>query len=158
MSLYAKLGFDVREPFAAIQGEPLAVQIPGYQVRPAHDADFDACDALCIRVHGHDRGGELRQPLIPGTATVVERDGRITGYATGIAFFGHAVAETNEDLVALISAAEAFAGPGFLVPMRNTDLLRWCLDNHLRVVHTMNLMTIGQYQEPNGALLASVLY
>ena len=30
MSLYAKLGFDIREPFAAMQGDPLALQIPGY--------------------------------------------------------------------------------------------------------------------------------
>ena len=158
MSLNAKLGFDVREPFAVMQGEPLDHRIPGHDVRTANDADFDECDALCRRVHGYDRGGELRRPLVPGLATVVERQGRITGYATGVAYFGHAVAETNDDLVALIGAAENFIGPGFLVPMRNTDLLRWCLDRHLRVVYMMNLMTIGLYQEPRGAFLASVLY
>jgi hypothetical protein len=109
-------------------------------------------------VHGHDRGGDLRGPLVPGLATVVERQGRITGYATRIAYFGHAVAETNDDLVALISAAKSFIGPGFLAPMRNTDMLRWCLNHKLRVIYMMNLMTIGFYQEPRGAFLASVLY
>ena len=59
---------------------------------------------------------------------------------------------------ALIGAAERFDGPGFLVPMRNTELLRWCLGRRLRVSYMMNLMTIGLYQEPRGAFLASVVY
>ena len=32
------------------------------------------------------------------------------------------------------------------------------LDNGLRLVHQMNLMTIGLYNEPAGAYLPSVLY
>jgi predicted N-acetyltransferase YhbS len=158
MCLYAKLGFDVREPFATVQGNPVGSEVPGDTVRPATDADVEACNALCVRVHGHDRGGELRDAVAQGAATVVERHGRITGYTTGVAFFGHSIAETNDDLIALIGAAEMFGGPGFLVPMRNTELLRWCLAHNLRVVHMMNLMTIGIYQEPRGAFLASVLY
>lgn len=158
MSLYAKLGFDVQEPFAVVQGQPLQLQVPGYAVRAASESDVQACNALCVRVHGHDRGGEVRDAVAQGSAMVVERHGRITGYTTGVAFFAHSVAETNDDLLALIGAAEMFAGPGFLVPMRNTELLRWCLARGLRVVSMMNLMTIGLYQEPRGAFLASVLY
>ena len=52
MSLYAKLGFDVREPFAAMQGDPLALHTPGYRVRAATSDDLPTCDALCVRVHG----------------------------------------------------------------------------------------------------------
>lgn len=158
MCLYAKLGFDVREPFAVMQGSPLGLKVPGAAVRPATDADAQACDAVCVRVHGHDRGGEVRDAIAQGTAMVVERNDRITGYTTGVALFGHSIAETNDDLMALIGAAEEFGGPGFLVPMRNTELLRWCLAHGLRVVSMMNLMTIGLYQEPRGAFLASVLY
>lgn len=158
MCLYAKLGFDVREPFAVMQGSPLGLKVPGAAVRPATDADAQACDAVCVRVHGHDRGGEVRDAIARGTAMVVERNDRITGYTTGVALFGHSIAETNDDLMALIGAAEEFGGPGFLVPMRNTELLRWCLAHGLRVVSMMNLMTIGLYQEPRGAFLASVLY
>jgi hypothetical protein len=158
MSLYAKLGFDIREPFAVMQGNPLALEIPGYTVRAATDEDVEVCNALCSHVHGHDRGGELRDAVTQGTASVVERLGRITGYTTGIGLFAHSVAETNDDLAALIGAADEFSGPGFLVPMRNTDLLRWCLGHRLRVVSMMNLMTIGLYQEPRGPFLASVLY
>jgi hypothetical protein len=91
-------------------------------------------------------------------ASVVERAGRITGYATPVAYFGHAVAETNDDLKALIAAAPAFPGPGFLLPARNGDMMRWCLAEGLRVVQTMTLMTIGLYNEPKGAWLPSVLY
>jgi predicted N-acetyltransferase YhbS len=158
MCLYAKLGFDVREPFAVMQGKPLGLTVPGCAVRPATDADAQACDAVCVRVHGHDRSGEVRDAISQGTARVVERHGRITGYTTGVALFGHSVAETNDDLAALIGAAEEFGGPGFLVPLPNTELLRWCLAHDLRVVSMMNLMTIGLYQEPRGAFLASVLY
>jgi predicted N-acetyltransferase YhbS len=158
MCLYAKLGFDVREPFAVMQGKPLGLKVPGSTIRPATDADAQVCDAVCIRVHGHDRGGEVRDAIAQGTARVVERHGRITGYTTGVALFGHSIAETNDDLFALIGAAEEFAGPGFLVPMPNTELLRWCLAHELRVVSMMNLMTMGLYQEPRGAFLASVLY
>jgi len=63
-----------------------------------------------MKVHGHDRAGELADAMKGGTAVVVERHERITGYATALAFFGHAVAETNLDLQAMIASAEAFAG------------------------------------------------
>jgi predicted N-acetyltransferase YhbS len=158
MCLYAKLGFDVREPLAVLQGNPLGLKVPGCAVRPATDADAQACDAVCVRVHGHDRGGEVRDAIAQGTAMVVERHGRITGYTTGVALFGHSIAETNDDLAALIGAAEEFGGPGFLVPLLNTELFRWCLAHELRVVSMMNLMTVGLYQQPRGAFLASVLY
>ncbi len=59
-----------------------------------------------------------------GTASVVERACRITGYATPIAYFGHAVGETNDDLKALIGAAQAFPGPGLLLPARNGEMMR----------------------------------
>lgn len=158
LSLYARLGFVAREPLSTIQGTPPAVQIPGYTVRPATERDLDACNELCVRVHGHDRRGELRDALHQGIASVVEHGARIAGYSTSIAFFGHAVGETNDALKALIGAAREFPGPGFLVPTRNAELFRWCLDHELRVVQPMTLMTIGLYSEPAGAWLPSILY
>jgi predicted N-acetyltransferase YhbS len=158
LSLYARLGFVAREPLSTMQGAPLAVQIPGYTVRPATERDLDACNQVCTQVHGHDRRGELRDAIQQGTATLVEHGGRITGYATLIAFFGHAVGETNAALKALIGAAPAFPGPGFLLPTRNGELFRWCLDHGLRVVHPMTLMSVGLYNEPAGAFLPSILY
>jgi predicted N-acetyltransferase YhbS len=158
LSLYTKLGFDVREPLATIQGTPLKKSIPGFPVRTATEQDIPACNRLCRAVHGHDRSGELRGAVQQKTATVVERGGKIAGYATGIGFFFHAVAESNDDLKALIAAAPEFAGPGFLLPTRNSDVFRWCLENGLRVTQPMTLMSLGLYNEPRGAFLPSILY
>jgi len=96
-----------------MQGPPLAKEIPGFYVRRATEDDLDACNQLSRKVHDHDRGGELLDAIKEGIATVVEHDDRISGYATLIAFFGHAVGETNEDLKALIGSASEFLGPGF---------------------------------------------
>jgi len=158
MSLYAKLGFDVREPVAEVRGTPLALALPGYAVRTAAEPDLGACNALCRRVFGHDRNGELVEAIAQRSAKVVTRHGRISGYATGLGRFAHSVAETNDDLAALIGAAEEFSAAGFLVPLRNTELLRWCLHHDLQVVYMGNLMTTGVYQEPRGAYLPSILY
>ena len=158
LSLYFKLGFDAREYMACMQGPAIGKAVPGYLVRNAKSDDLAACNAVCFRVHGHDRSGELADAIAQGTASVVERAGRITGYATLIAYFGHAVAETTDDMRALIGAAPAYLGPGFLVPTRNGDLMRWCLAEGLRVTQTLTLMTIGLYNEPQGAWLPSVLY
>ena len=158
LSLYARLGFQVRDVFACMQGPAIGVAIPGYLVRPATDADREACNRVCRQVHGHDRNGELRDAIGQGSAIVVEHGDRLTGYATATAFFGHAVGETTEDLKALIGAAQEFDGPGILVPLRNSALFTWCLEHRLRVEFLMTLMSIGLYNEPAGAYLPSVLY
>lgn len=158
LALYASLGFQVREGLACMQGPPIGASVTGYHVRPAREEDLDGCDRICRLVHGHDRHGEIVDAIKFGTAKLVEHDGRITGYATDLGFFAHAVAETSRDLIALIGSASAFNGPGILVPLRNAPLFQWCLNNRLKVVQLMNLMTRGLYNEPAGAYLPSVLY
>jgi len=158
LALYTKLGFEIRETISGLQGPSLHSRIPGYEVRPARTEDLPACHQLCFRVHGHDRAGELADAVRDGSANVVIRLGRITGYATAIGWFHHAVGETNDDVKALIAAAPAFVGPGLLVPSRNGELFRWYLANNLRVVAQATLMTIGLYNEPAGAYLPSILY
>jgi predicted N-acetyltransferase YhbS len=158
LSLYASLGFNVREPLSCVQGRPLERNVPGCMARPAQPTDLDACNALSRRVHGFDRGTEMAQAIQQNTAIVVERAGRITGYATALAFFGHATAETNLDMQSLIASVESFGGPGILVPSRNSALLRWCLANGLHVVQPMTLMSIGLYNEPAGAWLPSIFF
>ncbi|MEU4546769.1 GNAT family N-acetyltransferase [Nonomuraea dietziae] len=157
-ALYAGLGFQFRETLACLQGPPIGHTVPGYTVRPATDADLAACNEVSRRVHGVDRGGEVSDALKQGTARVVEHEGRVTGYATDLAFFAHAVGETSEDLKALIASAPAFGGPGILVPASDAALLQWCLRHGLKVTQLMTLMTIGLYNEPAGAYLPSILY
>ena len=145
MALYASLGFQVREPLSCLQGRTRTRGLPGCAVRPARPEDLDACCALARRVHGFERRGELEQMIHAGQARLVERDGRITGYASALAFSGHAAAEETTDLKALLASADGFQGPGVLVPTRNAGLFRWCLAEGLRVVQPMTLMSVGLY-------------
>jgi GNAT superfamily N-acetyltransferase len=158
LSLYSSLGFDIREPLSCMQGRTLQRGVPGCTVRPAQSGDVDVCAAISREVHGFERTAELAQAIGQKTALIVERGGRITGYATVLGFFGHATAETNVDLQSLISSVDSFAGPGILVPSRNSALFRWCLANGLRVIQPMTLMSIGLYNEPAGAWLPSILF
>src|SRR5439155_25713455 len=59
LSLYAKLGFVTRELLAVMQGAPLDLQISGYAVRKAVEADLQACSRVCFKVHGLDRSAEV---------------------------------------------------------------------------------------------------
>ena len=158
LCLYTNLGFRTRDSISVLQGPPIGVSFPGYIVRPARPEDVAACEALCREVHGFDRSGELRDGIEQKTAVVVEHLGAISGYATMLGFFGHCVGKTNRDLMALIAAAPAFAGPGFLLPTGNHEVFAWCLANGLRLVMQMTLMTIGLFNEPVGAWMPSILY
>ena len=148
----------MRTTASVMQGPPVQARSDDSLVRPAIMEDFDDCNQVCIAVHGHDRGEELKQAIDQGAALVVERSGGIKGYSTGVNFFGHSVGETNNDLKALIASVPSFMGPGFLVPNTNGDLLRWCYANGLHMVKAMTLMSVGLYNEPQGAYLPSVLY
>jgi len=158
LCLYTKLGFRTREPVSTLRGKPLGVKFPGYEVRSATAADVAVCNRICHQVHGFDREAELRDAIDQKTASVVEHLGRIAGYTTGIAFFAHSVAETNHGLMALIGAAPEYGGPGFLLPTRNHEVFTWCLKAGLKLVYQMTLMTLGLYNEPDGASLPLVLY
>ena len=158
LCLYTRLGFWTREPISTLQGKPPGQRFAGYEVRPATAADVAACNRVCLQVHGFDRGGELRDAIEQKRASVVEHLGRITGYTTGIALFGHSVAATNRDLMALIGAAPEFGGPGFLLPTRNHEVFKWCLEAGLKLVFQMTLMTIGLYNEPTAAYMPSIHY
>jgi predicted N-acetyltransferase YhbS len=158
LSLYTKLGFVERDTVARMQGPAIARGTPGYGFRPAGAADADACNALCFRVHGHDRAGEVADAIAQGALTIAEYGGEIVAYTTGLHYFGYSVAETNRDLIALLANAPSFEGPGIQVPIRNYELFRWCLQSGLRAVQLNTLMTVGLYNDPQGAWLPSILY
>ena len=158
LALYTKLGFDVQEPLSVIQGAAPGIHFPGYHVRAGTEADMDSCNRLCYGIHGHDRSPELHGAIKAETFFVVEHNGMIVGYTSQLGFLGHTVAATNTGLKALIGAATGFPGPGFLLPSRNAEVLRWCLQNGLRIVQPMTLMSMGLYNNPAGAFLPSVLF
>lgn len=161
LALYATLGFEVREPISNMQGKPIQEAIPGRSVRAATESDTESCNTICKTIHGHDRNGELQDSIKQGSAKVVLHENKITGYTCGLTFFNHSVGLTNDDLKALISSAtndDSYGGPGILIPSRNTHLFRWCLNNGLRIVQQLTLMTIGLYNEPAGSYMPSILY
>lgn len=94
------------------------------------------------------REHELRGAIKAGIASVVEYDGKIAGYSTGVGFFGHSVAESNDALKAIIGAATSSSSPGFLLPSRNAEMMRWCLANGLRIVQPMTLTNETPIESP----------
>jgi len=159
LALYTRLGFDVKEPISTLQGKPISAVIPGRSVRVATESDLESCNAVCRSIHGHDRNGELKDSIKQGIAKVVLHGEKITGYTSGLTYFNHSVGFTNDDLKALIaSETDCYGGPGILIPSRNAELFRWCLNNDLRLVHQLTLMTTGMYNEPVGYYMPSILY
>ncbi len=73
LSLYAKLGFAVREPLSCMQGPAIGKIPQGYSVRPALPPDLENCSALYERVHGHRRTGQLKDAIGQSKALVAER-------------------------------------------------------------------------------------
>ena len=159
LALYTSLGFEVREPISTLQGKPISAVIPGRSVRVATESDLESCNAICRAIHGHNRNDELKDSIKQGIAKVVLHGEKITGYTSRLTYFNHSVGFTNDDLKALIvSETDCYGGPGILIPTRNAELFRWCLDNDLRLVHQLALMTIGMYNEPAGYYMPSILY
>jgi predicted N-acetyltransferase YhbS len=159
--LYTKTGFYLREPLFLMEGQPLNIGInkSSVTVRPVHnDSDIFECNRLCKLAYGFSREMELRQAKYQGVATMIERDGVITGYTAGIGIFGHTVAKSNEDLKSLIANASAIIGPGFFAPARNHEIINWLLEKGFQIGWPANLMTIGPYQEPQIPFLPSLAY
>jgi GNAT superfamily N-acetyltransferase len=162
LALYTSLGFDVKEPTIVMSGKPRSGPVRDVEVRPLDEGDLDECAALCKKVHGFERTGELRDavrgPFEPFAAL---RDGKLVAYATTLTFWpmAHGVAETEEDMEALLlGAAGQIDEPITLLAPLRWDLFRWCRAEGLRCVKPMNLMARGQYQEPSGAWFPSVIY
>jgi predicted N-acetyltransferase YhbS len=164
LSLYASLGFEVKEPAVVMVGTTRSGPIADIDVRPLVEADLDECERLCLSVHGFERTNELRDAIqIPVLSpSVAVRDGRITAYATTVTFFpaAHGVAATDEDMASLIAGALAATHEpaSFLLPTRQAGLFRWCLGAGLRPAKPMTYMSVGEYREPDGCWIPSVLY
>ncbi|MGN6821428.1 MAG: GNAT family N-acetyltransferase [Candidatus Nitrosocosmicus sp.] len=166
--LYTKCGFTLREPLFLMQRSsvvvegsgPISIPDKSIVVRPIkYQNDISECNELCKQAHGFTREMELRQAKSQGIATLIERDDVITGYAAGIDIFGYVVAKSNEDLIVLITnASTSIIGPGFFVPARNYELIKWLLENGFKIGWPANLMTIGPYQEPLMPFLPSLAY
>src|SRR5215813_3163872 len=144
LSLYASLGFDVKEPLALMEGQLKGDLPPSVTVRVIEEQDYEACAELCRKTHGFDRLNELKHmpPFLPSFVAI--RDGRLTAYTSAPHFYplNHAVAETEEDMQSLLIGAGNLSPDrtlSFLLPTRQTDLFRWCLKHGMRVIKPLTL-------------------
>jgi GNAT superfamily N-acetyltransferase len=161
LSLYTALGFDVTASCVVMKGKLNGAPVDGFEVRPVTDTDLADCGALCKQVQGFERTGVLRDAVHAFTPFAALRDGRILAYTTTPTFWpmAHGIGESDDDMRALLlGAAAAVDEPlALLVPLRSA-LFRWCLEQGLRAVKPMNVMSRGEYQEPRGSWFPSVLY
>jgi GNAT superfamily N-acetyltransferase len=159
LSLYASVGFDVRETIGVMRPPP--VSDPDPTVRLAGAAELGAVDQLCERLYRVPRGGEIREWCRNGIPILVrEIDGRIRGYALP-GMLGHGVSETEVDALALIRQLSGYAPPGmevFFLPLRQTSLYRAALRAGARLIKVMTLMSLGPYEEPGPFWMPSILY
>lgn len=157
LALYAALGFDTKEPISYMALSNLRQRDPGF--RPAAPADYAAMDELCRSVYRISRKGEYEVLAELGFPIfVLERGGRIAGYLIGTAL-GHGVAETNDDMLALLDGHGASVPDAHsFVPLRNGELYRRALGAGHRNQKVMNLMALGPYEEPQGTFAPSVMF
>lgn len=162
MSLYASLGFDIKEPLAQMEGIPQAEISTNITIRPMTVDDLTECGELHRRIHGFTRTGELSLCLQGFKPFVAIRDGKIVAYASTVSMWhlNHGVAETELDMFDLLTGASAQLGQpvSLILPTRQASFHRWALQAGLRMIQPMSLMTMGEYHEPKGTWFPSVLY
>jgi len=159
ISLYGSLGFDTKHAVAYLRLAPAAQ--PDASVRPVEPGDLDALDALCRRNYKSSRRNELAGAIQAGFSPFTrQRDGRLTGYLIpGV--FGHGVAETEADAVAIACQAARHVAPErayCFCPLDQGCAFRAFLQAGSRTVKMMNLMVMGPYEQPQPVWMPSVLY
>jgi ribosomal protein S18 acetylase RimI-like enzyme len=164
-ALYASLGFEVKEPLAILRGRFRSAPPGDAAVRPMRTEDLPAAAALCERVHGFARTGDLREALTTaGEPMVLERAGRLVAYVSHrrLGDRAHGVAAAEADLRALLLGLLPHPPRGaeltLFLPTRQASLLRWCLEEGLRVGSPLTLMATGAYRPPRGAYFPSSWY
>jgi GNAT superfamily N-acetyltransferase len=163
LSLYTSLGFVVREPLVLLTFPP--AETADATVRRVAADDLDACDALCRRIYKVSRRNELAGAIEHGSAMGMvpflrERGSKIVGYVIP-GFLGHGVAESDEDLLAILRTATRELPPHvarFLCPTRDSGLFRAALSVGARAVRGLHLMSMGPYEAPVGTWFPSIAY
>lgn len=159
LSLYASLGFDQKNACVLMQPAP-ASESDG-TIRPLAEADLPACEELSRQIYKSSRRNEVAATLRWGMPCFVrERQGRVVGYLIPI-IFGHGVAETEDDALALAGEAARSVPPELarvFCPISQASLYRKLLKSGCRAIKLMNLMAIGPCESPDGVWMPSVLY
>jgi ribosomal protein S18 acetylase RimI-like enzyme len=153
ISLYASLGFDIKEELAFMQAAP--AQKEDSTVRPLTGADVPVAGRLSVKIYGTTRQSEIAAAVKYGFSPFIrERNGRISGYwIPGL--FGHGVAETEEDAVAIVgeTARRLPANTARLCcPLGDSGFFRALLKSGCRTIKLATLMAMGPYERPKGGV------
>ncbi len=158
-SLYASLGFEMKEPVALLQ--PMKSEQSTDTVRLGTPLDLPEVDQLTQRYYQISRLNEISSAMTMGAPLLVkENRGKISGYLIP-GFFGHAVAESEEAFLELILAVGNQLHPPlppFFLPLKFTSLYKKLIQLGCRAIKMMNLMAIGPYEAPTGVWAPSILY
>ncbi|MEG4213340.1 GNAT family N-acetyltransferase [Microcoleus sp. S13_B4] len=161
LSLYASLGFEVKEPFVLMEGKFRSQPQHGFEVRPMASEDVGECATLCEKLCGCDRTSEIQDALNYFSPFVACQQGRIVAYTCAVSALGHSVAETEADMQALLLGAAAYNSQellSFHLPLRYASLFRWCLQQGVRALKPMAVMAVGEYRSPEGCWFPSFVY
>ncbi|MEG5036413.1 GNAT family N-acetyltransferase [Microcoleus sp. AT3-D2] len=161
LSLYASLGFEVKEPFVLMEGKFRSQPQHGFEVRPLASEDVGECAALCKKLYRCDRTSDIEYALNFFSPWVACKQGQIVAYTCAVSALGHSVAETEADMQALLLGAAAYSSDqllAFHLPLRYASLFRWCLQEGLRALKPMAVMAVGEYQSPEGCWFPSFVY
>ncbi|MCW1885393.1 GNAT family N-acetyltransferase [Luteolibacter flavescens] len=156
-SLYTALGFDWRDTGVLMQATPAGEEDP--DVRAITADDLPAIADLSRRSFGFSRevdAGQLIAWQVPGFVKL--RGGKPVAYLFGT-LFGHAGAETEEDLLALAAQAARHLPPPvakFICPMSRPGLYRKALATGHRTGKLLSYMSLGGYTPPPGAHFPSI--
>jgi hypothetical protein len=159
LSLYASLGFEVKEAAALMQAAP-AMGSDG-SIRPVAQADLPVIAELSRRIYRTSRRNEVASAIQYGFSPLLrEQRGRVTGYLIP-GMIGHGVAETEEDALSLIGEIARYHPPEaarFFCPLSEAGLFRKVLQAGHRTIKVMNLMAMGPYERPDAVWMPSVIY
>ena len=162
LSLYASLGFEVKETFAEMKAGPgmaTGAQVID-SVRPMTSADLPAVELLSRKLYKLNRRGDVAAVLAGGgPALALAANGKVEGYLT-LSGSAHGMAENEDDAYALISeAARLYPDKAiFGCPLSFHGMFRRALKSGYRTREIHNLMAYGPYERPDGVWMPSSSY
>lgn len=158
MGLYLRMGLVIREQLVNLNGSVSGncKGNPDVRIERGAQSDVQNCSQFCEKLYSTGRSREINNAALEGDLFIASENGNIVGLTTGIGFSGFSMALTNDVIKGLIINQATIEPPGILVPATNHSLVKWCIDSGLKINQSMNLMTLGEYQEPVGSWMPSI--
>jgi ribosomal protein S18 acetylase RimI-like enzyme len=156
LDLYGRLGFCPIGNVVQYQGIFAAPALHP-SLRVARHTDLPALIALDRAAFGPARARLIERLMVEGEGRVVERRGRLCGFAFKRRFgrgetVGPLVAETEEDAITLAAGTLGNAFQRIDIPAQATALGAWLTEANLAPVDRVTVMTRGTWPPSSGAM------